>query len=266
MGMMQANATVGAWSACSSQGSLTRSKSPPPPMPADLEDGTGSAGASGELSAGSASGGSSGSGAKRVGSLTLPRGWRYHKSSGMFEHKRSGRMQWEPPLPAETGSPLHVLDALREPPCDDEERGNGCWDSGHEGGRSPHKHAERAHHSDSDSGSDGWHDSRKGRSRRSRTWAYTARPCAPSNGNAANAHQSHHASGERRGRTPSSASAPRPMSVWELHEALGEKGNAGGADAARRRSGVPHSYGGDYERDGRSRARNSSSSGHHEKI
>ena len=48
-------------------------------------------------------------------SLTLPRGWRYHRSSGLFEHKRTGRVQYEPPGTTETGSPLCNL-----PPCDEE--------------------------------------------------------------------------------------------------------------------------------------------------
>ena len=191
MAVMQANATVGAWGACAMQWGTARAKSPPPTSTGDLEDGAATA-ATAHSSNGSTH-------TRRAGSVTLPRGWRYHKSSGMFEHKRSGRMQWEPPSTSEIGSPLHA----DLPPCD-EERG-GCWDSGRE--CSP-RTGSGGHRSDSDSGSDGWHGSNKGRSRRSRTWAYNSRS-APAAG---------HPTPPRHGRSGHASCSG--MSVWELRDAM----------------------------------------------
>jgi hypothetical protein len=120
---MQANSTVGAWLACELQRGPGRTRSPAPaatPASGEREGG----GASGALVT-----------PRRGLSLTLPRGWRYHRSTGLFEHKRTGRMQREPP--GETGSPLCNL-----PPCDEErmllEDGSDAGsdrDSGCEGGR-----------------------------------------------------------------------------------------------------------------------------------
>lgn len=95
MAAMQASACVAAWGACATRLFEARGKSSP--------DADGSPGGGG--------------GRVRGGSHTLPRGWRFHHSTGLFEHKRSGRLQREPPATCETGSPLHA----DLPPCDEEE-------------------------------------------------------------------------------------------------------------------------------------------------
>lgn len=82
MAAMQANAAVGAWLVC--EVSHTERAKPTQAL-------------------------------RRV-SMTLPRGWRYHRSTGLFEHKRTGRMQSMPPATGETGSPMCHL-----PPCDEEQ-------------------------------------------------------------------------------------------------------------------------------------------------
>lgn len=92
IGAMQANATFGAWLACEVQRGALRARAPSP-TPEAQETCT----------------------PTRRGSMTLPRGWRYHRSTGLFEHKRTGRMQYDPPGTGETGSPLCNL-----PPCDEE--------------------------------------------------------------------------------------------------------------------------------------------------
>jgi len=97
MAMMQANATFCAWSACSTQ------------IRADEEDRRSVVEKQHLCPSGCGK-------HRRVQSSTLPRGWRYHRSSGLFEHKRTGRMQYEPPSTGETGSPLHA----DLPPCDEE--------------------------------------------------------------------------------------------------------------------------------------------------
>mmetsp|Transcript_12874 Transcript_12874/g.32954 ORF Transcript_12874/g.32954 Transcript_12874/m.32954 type:complete len:291 (+) Transcript_12874:85-957(+) len=95
MAVMQSNASIGAWLACEvHRGTDTRGCRSPSPVAEDREVST-----------------------PRRGSATLPRGWRYHRSTGLFEHKRTGRMQYEPPGTAETGSPL----CTNLPPCDEEQ-------------------------------------------------------------------------------------------------------------------------------------------------
>jgi hypothetical protein len=244
MTAMQASATVGAWSACATQRAAT-SKSPPPP---ELEEGAGAgagAGASADDSRALPS-----AAAKRALSTTLPRSWRYHAKSGLFEHKRSGRLQYEPPSTAETGSPLHV----NLPPCD-EERGGGCWD--------PPPPADRdGHASDSDSGSDSWHGTRRSpRVSRSRTWTYASRagadgaPAMPEPRYPAPIHPAATHTAPRRGRTSAPRSQDGPMSVWELHAALGGRGEAdaagvgesprrppAGTGRARNAAAAPHAY------------------------
>jgi len=98
---MQANSTVGAWLACEMHRCGSRPRSPSPTVASINDDDTSTPASLG-----------SGSQPRRT-SNTLPRGWRYHKSTGLFEHKRTGRMQRQ--LPGETGSPLCNL-----PPCDEE--------------------------------------------------------------------------------------------------------------------------------------------------
>lgn len=208
MAIMQASATVGAWGACATQFdvNVVRAKSPPPSTAVDPESG-GACATDVDPAAAAAHPPSVSS--KR--SLTLPRGWRYHKSSGMFEHKRSGRMQWEPPSTAETGSPLHAdLEAVGE------ERG--AWDSPDRGGVAGQlerrRNGDGGHHhcSDSDSASDG---GSRERSRRARgaTWAYNTRPRAMTP-------------------QPAHCSGRGPMSVWELRDALSDKGGGGAPEVA----------------------------------
>lgn len=208
MGAMQASASFAAWGACCTPQAGARAKSPPPPVPDDDIEGGTNGGA--DYSNGPPLAAPP---VRKASSLTLPRGWRYHRSSGMFEHKRSGRLQYEPPL--ETGSPLHA----DLPPCA-EERG-GCWESSSSAHDSHGERGGGSHLSDSDSGSDSWPGSRKGRCRRSRTWAYHPRGAGGSE------RGSEHSGGSSR------SSSRAPMSVWELREALGEKG---GPDATRRRA------------------------------
>jgi len=98
---MQLNTTVGAWLVCELQRGDRRSRSPSPTPDVIAETLP-----------------------RRTGSHTLPRGWRYHKSSGLFEHKRTGRTQRDPPGTAENGVPLCNL-----PPCDEE---HALLDSGSE--------------------------------------------------------------------------------------------------------------------------------------
>jgi len=126
MGAMQANATMGAWLACEVHRSETRGAKSPSPPP----DGGGAH--------------EPRSCTPRRGSVTLPRGWRYHRSSGLFEHKRTGRMQYDPPGTGETGSPLCNL-----PPCDEERalleggHSDGCSDGTKDSG----EESKRAHRS-----------------------------------------------------------------------------------------------------------------------
>ena len=56
---------------------------------------------------------------RRQNSASLPRGWRYHSSTGLFEHKRTGRLQaWPPDGSVErAGTPLQADLA----PCDEEQ-------------------------------------------------------------------------------------------------------------------------------------------------
>jgi hypothetical protein len=141
MAVMQVSTTIGAWEATLIQ-KHSRSKS----QSHSLEDGQG---------AGTAS-------PPSRGSRTLPRGWRYNSRLELFEHKRSGRVQSQPPSALDTGSPLHA----DLPPCD-EERGVapfGC--AGGAGGGA------------SDSGSEDY-SSHRGR-RRSRTWSNGVRAPPPS--------------------------------------------------------------------------------------
>ena len=95
MGAMQANSSIGAWLAYQ----LQRADDPRARSPPAVAQARGGALAT------------PGRGCSR----TLPRGWRYHKSSGLFEHKRTGRVQYEPPVTGDIGSPLASL-----PPCDED--------------------------------------------------------------------------------------------------------------------------------------------------
>lgn len=171
MGAMQANSAVGGWLACEMQRVETRAKqSEPPTAPDD---------AARRMSAG---------GGTRRYSLTLPRGWRYHKSTGLFEHKRTGRMQYEPPGTSDTGSPLCNL-----PPCDEERALLECSDG-------------TSDRSDRESGCEGGM-----RAWRSRTW-----------------HDSSSSRRESKQRRNAAAHHDAPMSVWELREALQWSGGSGG--------------------------------------
>jgi len=91
---MQANTTIGAWLVCELQRRSDSRKSTTPTPEVSI----------------------TGPRASRNLSQTLPRGWRYHKSSGLFEHKRTGRTQRDPPGTGESGSPL----CNNLPPCDEE--------------------------------------------------------------------------------------------------------------------------------------------------
>ena len=150
MTMMQCSATVGAWSAFVSQREPhgPRSKSP---QPEEEDEEAGRGGGGGGVNAAAAKYATP---PKCRKSMTLPRGWRYHARDGVFEHKRSGRVQREPPL--EAGSPLC---ADLPPIADEESRGLlNCRDRGYS--------------SDSDGAEGGMS---RGR-RRSRTWGAASSP------------------------------------------------------------------------------------------
>jgi len=162
MGAMQGNATLGAWLACEVHRADARVVKPPSPTPDATEERTTT---------------------PRRGSATLPRGWRFHRSTGLFEHKRTGRMQFEPPGTGETGSPLCNL-----PPCDEERallEGGGSDGFGSDGAKD--SGCEEASRSSSRYG-------------RSRTW-----------------HDGSRSVGSRKER---SRGAPSSMDVWELRAAL----------------------------------------------
>jgi hypothetical protein len=135
MAAMQANSTVGAWLACERHRHCARVRTPSPLPTSD------------ELTPLTLA-------PQRRTSATLPRGWRYHRSTGLFEHKRTGRMQYEPPGSRAACSPL----CNDLPPCDEEhalleygsdrgsDRDSGCegdrrawrsrtWDDGSRKGR-----------------------------------------------------------------------------------------------------------------------------------
>ena len=181
MGAMQASASVAAWGACVTRAFEARGKSPTP------------------------DGDSAATPPRRAGSHTLPRGWRYHKSTGMFEHKRSGRLQRQPPATCETGSPLHA----DLPPCD-EELGTAYHDDACAGGAHPYPYG--GYEFDSGSGSEG---SARSHSR-SRTWAHGSRA-------------EQHAARSCSSRASASRSASA-MSVWELRKELAARGAPDGCD------------------------------------
>ena len=210
MAVMQGSASVGAWTACARE-ERARSKSPPP-APGHLCDAEAGTMPPSDCTTAPPS---SASAAKRVGSVTLPRGWRFHRSSGLFEHKRSGRLQWEPPSTGETGSPLHAdLPPHREEDC---ERGSPRRSATHDDGHG------------SDSGSDSSYirggvsepSTEKGRRRsRSNTWTYASRSDGDNDGSGHGRPQMPKSLREQQRRERGSP-ASSAMSVWELHAALG---------------------------------------------
>lgn len=219
MAAMQASATVGAWGACAMQHE-ERPKSPPPhddeEQGGEEEEDEDERGSTGGHCGSYASPPSSQRRKSRRGSATLPRGWRYHAREGLFEHKRSGRVQREPPSTGVTGSPLHA----DLPPCD-EEMERGLLDcemirSVSGGGYSPQPCDDEGAHESVSYGA-----SSHRRHSRSSTWTHRA---CPVGGLAAE--PSLHA-GRREGATSggrqrrhSSEGRGAPMSIWELRDAL----------------------------------------------
>ena len=180
MATMQANASIGAWGACKMQRDA-RAKSPTPHDDDDDDDDVACSSPPASCRR-----------KNKRGSVTLPRGWRFHAREGLFEHKRSGRLQREPPSTGETGSPLHA-----DLPCCDEE-----------GGLLLEKEV-----FDSCSGSDSGSESRH---TRSRTWTHRTCPIFAEPSTVSS-------SSRTRG-------ASTPMSVWELREAMAMAADAPAAE------------------------------------
>ena len=214
MAAMQGSATACAWGACAMQRDA-RPRSPPPHDHADEdederdddEEGTGSHYSTPPSS----------HRRKKRSSATLPRGWRYHVREGLFEHKRSGRLQREPPSTGVTGSPLHA----DLPPCDEEmERGllsDDCCGRGAERRAS----AERlsSEYSSPDEGGPGGGGGGGGggsHRRHSRSSTWTHRACPVHVGAAEGSSSGGGSTRKHRGASQGAA----PMSVWELRDAL----------------------------------------------